>query len=318
MTNILEHSYSILRFNYGIVFFVALVIMCFFVITIFKIFSDRIDFNNIINATNKICVKFDYNGIILDYNNEFLKLVSLPKTSVKSKDIFSLLSFDSYDEMMDKLFNNKAFDEQSVFVCNVTSKENSVKKISFKGIQNTNFFGAVVSYILIGTDVTLSDKIKVESEYNRKHLETLNAEYRFAEEELKRNFKQIHDTQEEIEGLKKRHKIFIDNIPLGVIQYDFSTRQLNFSAELLKFFIPNANTANIHSEEALNVIYNFVKKESVYDLVSSIYDALAKGTINFYTEVILTNNFNMPFRFTLIYDDGEPSYIYAITTFNNL
>lgn len=318
MSDILNHSYAILRFNYGIVFFASVILMFFFASTIYKIFIDRNDFNNIISISNKICVKFDANGLIIDYNKHFADIATLKGENVKGRDIFKLISFDNYDEMMKTIFYDISHNEQKSFECNVTCRNNEIKKVSFLGILNSNFLGASSSYILVGTDVTLNERTERELDITRNRLESLIKEFKFAEEELARNFKQIQDTQNKIESLKKRHKVFIDSIPIGVTQFDFSTRQIAFSLETLKFFIPNVSTSTIYPDEALAVFYNFIKKESIYDLLESVYNALANKSINFSTEILLTNNIRVPVQLTIVYENNEPSYLFAISDYYEL
>ncbi len=318
MTNILDYNYSILRFNYIIVFFASIVLLYFFAVTIYRIFTDRTDFNNILELSNNICVKFDYNGFILDYNKDFANIATFKSEDIKGYELFSVIQFDNYDDLMEALFGNAEHHEIKSFISTVTCRNGTIKKINFKGIVNTNNFGAGTEYILVGTDVTKIQKAEKEYLANKTLLESLKSEFAFAEEELKRNFQQIQDTQDKIEELEKRHKIFTDSIPIGVIEYDFTTRQVAFSAELLRYYIPNANTSSIHTDEALSVIYNFITNDSIYDTLEAIYSALTRNTINFSSKVTLTNSTEFICRFTIIYTDNKPVYMYGITDFRKI
>ncbi len=316
MSTILDFNYSILRFNYIIVFFSTIVLLYFFAVIVYRIFSDRTDFNNILNLSNNICVKFDYNGQILEYNSDFSEIATFKNEDVKGYDIFSLIKFDDYEGLSETLFSNSDNQVSKSFISTVTCRNGVIKQISFKGIVNTNNLGAGVTYILVGTDVTKSQKAEKEYMANKNLLEGLKSEFAFAEEELDRNFQQIQDTQEKMDELTRRHKIFADDLPLGIMEYDFATRQLFFSAELLRFFIPNANTASIHTDEAISVFYNFITNDSIYDFLESIYNALTNNTVNFSTKLVLTNSKVFICRYTIIYTDNKPVYMYGIANFN--
>ncbi len=313
MNNVLEYSYMILRFNYGIVFFSASILIFFFASTISKIFSERKDLYSIISASEKTYVKFDFNGIIIDYNEDFAELATIHNEDIRGVDIFTLISFDDYDELTKVLFNSIDSDKNSSFTSNVTCKNGEVKKILFKGIRNTNYFGAGYNYILVGTDVTATDKIDKKQKYDKTLLDNLTVDYRFAEEELKRNFQQIQAAQFELEELKEKHTTFLDTLPIGVIEYDFRTRQLTFSQAVLGFFLPNATASSIHPDEAIKVFFNFITKDSIYDFLEALYSSFHNNN-EIFTYKLNINNSSETIRAkgTITYKNDKPLFLSII------
>lgn len=313
MNNILEYSYSIFRYNFVITFFLAMILIYFFASTLIKNFNDIKDYTNIINASEKICVKFNANGSIIDYNKYFEQIATLSDEDIKGVDMFKLIQFDDYEEMMKTLLISDPSSDIK-FTTIVTCRNNERKKIVFKCIKNTNYLGADATYILIGTDITSTEKSEQESQYNKKLLKNLTFDYRFAEEELRRNFQQIQDTQEEIEQLRLRHKAFVHNLPLSIIEYDFNTRQIAFSSQLITYFVPNANTSTLHPDEAIVILYNFICKDSVYDMLQALYKALNNRTSNFTFRLNLNNtSIYIIANATVTYNDNEPTHIYVIS-----
>ncbi len=313
MNNIFESGYFILSFNYAIVFFATMVIIYFFASTLFRVYRDRVDFNNILSISDKICVKFDYNGAILDYNVDFERIATINNENVRGEDLFTLIQFDKYDDMIDNLFNSTVSEDNS-FITKVVCKNGDVKKIRFRGIENSNYFGAGVSYILVGTDITLLEKNEKEYKFNKSLLESLTTDYRFAEEELKRNFLQIHNTQEDLDELRIRHANFVDNLPLGIVEYDFDIRQIHFSNKVVRYFIPNASANSVHVDEVIIILYNFIKKESAYDMLESFYSALQNKSPNFSYVIEFNNGGKVNANGTITYNKqtNEPNFLYVI------
>ncbi len=318
MNTISEYGYSILRFNYIIVFFSSITLLYFLVTTILKIFEERADFSNILEAADEMCVKFDHNGLILDYTERFAKIATFNNENIIGLDIFTLISFDDYDSLYETLFNHVNSDLMNNFTVTVTCRNGDKRRIRFRGIQNSSFFGAKESYILVGYDVTASEHSEREQIYNKQLLEKLTNDYRFAEEELKRNFQQIHDTKNEIDALRLKHKAFVDNLPLSIMEYDFTTRQLSYSTKTIKFFIPNANSSSIHPDEALSVFYNFIQKDSILDGLEAFYNAMHNRLTTFSFMLKLNSNaVNIRCSSNIQYINNEPSYMYIIMDFIN-
>ncbi len=318
MSTISEFGFTILRFNYIAVFFSAVTLLYFFTTTILKIFEARIDFINILEATEEICVKFDHNGIIIEYTKRFEKIATLDGENIKGLDIFTLISFDDYDALHDTLFNHTDSVNKNSFIVTVTCRNGEQKRIKFRGIQNSNFFGARDTYILVGVDVTSKEQSEKEQIYNKQLLEKLTTDFRFAEEELKRNFQQIHDTKNEIDAIRLKHKVFVDNLPLSIIEYDFETRQIGLSTRAIKFFIPNANSSSINPEEAIQIFYNFIQKDSILDMLEAFYNALHNNLSSFNYEVKVSGqDIILKADVNIHYIDNEPTYMYLIATKKN-
>ncbi len=314
MNNIVELGYPLLRYNYVIVFFAAIILIYFFSVVLIKLFDDRVDFNNILEISDKIYVKFDYNGIIIDCNSQFKKIASIGSEKVKEQDIFDLIEFEDYDNLVKSLFD----DTNGHYITNIICKNGDIKKYELSGIKNTNFFGAGTTYLVIGTDITAEEYRRKESEYNKQLLETLTIDSRFAEEEMKRNFDQIQSNKVVIEDLKSRHNFFVNTLPIGVIEFDFFTRQLLFSPYVIKKFLPNVNVDSVHTDQVLLVISNALAKGAIYDILESFYTALNNNETHFLMSIHLASQ-QKPIigEVYIYYKNNEPEYMFVILNSNN-
>lgn len=306
---------NIVNFNYAIIFFSAMILSVFFIMTINTIFNDRDDFITIIKISEKMCVKFDYNGQILQYNDAFAKIATINDEDICRVDMFKLISFDNYDEMIRVLFENQTGSKTESFVATVTCRDMSKKRIKFAGKEKKNFLGAGLTYILVGEDVTLLEKREEEYKNNKAMLEKLSTDFRYAEEELKRNFDQIQAKQLEIDKNKLDHKAFVQTIPEGVIEFDFNSRKLFFSTNFIRYFIPNGNVGNTHSSEVLLAMFNFISKDSHMNMIETFYDALnsKKEKFNFTLEIDSLNKY-IAVDATITYEDDDLNRMICIAT----
>lgn len=306
---------NIVNFNYAIVFFSAMILSAFFIIVTNMIFADREDFITIIKISEKMCVKFDYNGQILQYNDAFAKIATINGEDIAHVDIFKLISFDDYDEMIRVLFENQSNSKTENFVTTVTCRDMSKKRIKFAGKEKKNLLGAGLTYILVGEDVTLLEEKEQEYKNNKVVLEKLTTDFRYAEEELKRNFNQIQAKQLEIDKNKLDHKAFVQTIPEGVIEFNFNSRKLFFSTNFIRYFIPNGNVDNTHSSEVLLAMFNFISKESHMNMIEAFYSALnnEKEKFNFKLEVKSLKKY-ITVDATITYDDNGLNRMSCIAT----
>ncbi len=315
MNNLIELGYPLLRYNYVVVFFASIILIYFFTVVIIRLFDDRVDFNNILEVSDKIYVKFDFNGIIIDSNNQFTKIASINSETTKGKDLFKLIKIEDYDMLVEHLFN----EENDYFVTNITCRNGDIKRYRFSGIKNTNYFGAGTTYLLIGSDITSDEYRKKEFEYNKQLLENLTLDYRFAEEEIKRNFDQIQSNKVVIEELRLRHDFFVNTLPLGIVEFDFFTRQLNFSPYVIQRFFPDMNTDSMHPDDILQVISNMLDPYTVYDIVEGYYHALENNIEKFDITIDITSrDTSVTCDINIHYKGDEPEYLFIILNYKTL
>lgn len=306
---------SILNFNFIIVFFLVMIFVTACIIIMQSLFSRINDLSSIIYISERIVVKFDYNSRIIDYNSAFSNIATLKGENIKHVDLFRLISFDDYDEMMNVLFNDE--NKDSSFVTTVTCRDKSKRRIKFRGINKVDYFGAGLSYILVGEDVTAIEKNIEAFAHRKKTLENLTINYRYAEEELERNFNQIQAKQLEIEELKFRHRQFTEKFEEGIIEFEFKSRELNFSTSFIKYFIPNGNFETVHSQEALLSVLNFITNDSHFDMIESFYRALYNKDEKFQFDLeLISSEEYISVDGYIMYKDDEPIYMYCISKIN--
>ena len=191
------------------------------------------EINGVINAlnTSSLVLKLDMNGILIDINDSFLKLLELPKEGVIGQDLKNFTNFAEDKEAYEKFWENlrqgiPQKDEQLIKLSN--GKEIWLSQV-FSTIFNEN--NEPVNIMNIATDITQRKLQEIE-------VQQQNEEMSAQEEEMRQNLEELETTQEEMAAKTSEINSVINalNSSSLVLKLDMNGTLIDINDSFLKLF----------------------------------------------------------------------------------
>ncbi len=271
---------NIIIFNYVIVLFSVTTLLGFFIYNVNQYYAENEDLNLIIDNSEKVCLKINYNGHILNYNKKFQELTLDPySNNLEGSEFFKIVKFKDTEPML-KFISDLEEKNTATVKLEILTLENKTVSISFVGSSKKNLFGVINQYIFVGTDISNNENILKELNSIKDKNKSLHAELAYSEEELQRNFEQIKYKQTEVNLWCEKHRLFMNSIDEGILEYDFYSRQFYMSRQFQKLFMPDSKITNnyLNFNEFLKPLIDALDEDSYIKLLEQTYEAINNKT----------------------------------------
>lgn len=296
--------------NYVVVFFLISISMIFYFLTINKIIIARDDFHETLNLSNVICIKIDFNGIILNYSENFIDLISNDNsvTDIQGYEFLKTINFTNDDtkDFMD--FINRLENQNNASAILSINVRGTDKSVLIKGKTTKNISGISEKFIFTLIDITekveLQENIIEKKEANR----SLNADLSSIEEELQRTFEQLNEKSKDIVNVMEKHKLVVNSLDIGIFEYDFNRREIYFSNKFVEQIL-GVNREKISEEDVLNYLKSNLSLIDYTNLLTTFYKALFNHEDNFSTSFYIKNiDKTIVLNGTIYFNDEDPIY----------
>jgi PAS domain S-box-containing protein len=202
-----------------------------------------INLEGIVDAVNRASIKveFDINGNIKEFNDQFLYLFKYSE-----KEATRLTVFDLIDNLEIDLFNKKwesiisGINFQGQFKVKTKTEEERWIRGAYSGVYD--MYGDIEKVIYIGNDITNEKLMEIESKKQNETLKRQEKMLRESEKELSRKLKmsrqELQDQYKEIEKIKNRNEITLEDFLDAVITTSHDNRIIFFNktaSSLLKY-----------------------------------------------------------------------------------
>lgn len=263
--------------NLSAIFFLLFVSIIFYFYSISKLIKVRDYFHESLNLSDIISIKIDYNGIVLNYSDNFFTLFEGGSKieDYRGLQLLDIIKLASNEDTIFMSFINK-LDTQTVADTHIKFIIDGEEKIFFlKGTMTKSINGVSEKYSLIIKEITEEVNLLKESIALKEKNKGLYSELAAIEEEVQRNFEQLNERDKDIVNIAGKHQLVINSLDIGILEYDFSLRELNFS-QVFATQIFGAERKNISEDDILNYFRSILSLEDYTRFLSSVYETLFK------------------------------------------
>ncbi len=243
-----------------------------------KVYYQYKNMDFVVKSGEKLILKLDQEGIILETNDKFLEVTGYTQNDIVNKAGF-LTSLVQQNE-------NNTITLEKLIVFNGTKNnhipirlnDGSFLNVSWQVVHFKDFAGRIKYYLLVGEDISEISRIEEEFLSAKEELSNLYTELADTEEQIQRTYEYENDSQQKLIEYDRKHNFIVQALDIAVWEYDYGRQQPLFSTKFRELFnIPASYTFLMNKEEILSCI----DIEDYYDFLETLIKCFTNGDSTF-------------------------------------